>query len=205
MKRTLYFALATIGLLALAPGAHADLVTNGSFANLDNTTGYPIGWSVTGDGISVDQAFAYGSDANDMSFATGSADPSVGVLSQTLTTSPGQEYTLQFELEDESNFSTEIFSADFGGLLFSIQGDDPSLTLGNYSLIVLDVPGSDITSASTTLSFSGINDAAAWNLDDVSVTPVGPVSLPEPAGVLLLLGGLVMTVATRRVWRQVNG
>jgi PEP-CTERM motif len=50
--------------------------------------------------------------------------------------------------------------------------------------------------------FEGINDIAAWNLDDVSLNPVA-AAVPEPASLLLLAIALAALASTGRSARFV--
>jgi len=63
--------------------------------------------------------------------------------------------------------------------------------------VTLKVPGADITSTSSILSFQGLNDNAAWNLDDVSLEAF---AIPEPSSALLLscAVALLLGMASRR-------
>src|SRR5271165_942349 len=97
MSRTLLIALC-LGLVALCGGrARANLVVNGGFETENLVGGVPVppppGWTITGDGVSIDTVFPH-TGTYDIAFATPSTDPSIGMLSQAITTSVGQNYTL---------------------------------------------------------------------------------------------------------------
>jgi hypothetical protein len=76
----------------------------------------------------------------------------------------------------------------------AIAGDSvaaPGTTPNFYTLESFAIPGSAITSASTALSFEGLNSPSQgidFNLDDVALTTV---AVPEPA-TAWLLGPLVL-------------
>src|SRR5215831_61251 len=119
MSRTFLIALC-LGLVAMGGGrAQADLVVNGGFetqtpagcqvssATLCNSP--PPGWTITGDGISIDTTFP-NTGNYDMALATPSTDPNVGMLSQSIATTVGQNYTLTFFVMDEAGFVLNTFT-----------------------------------------------------------------------------------------------
>jgi hypothetical protein len=171
--------------------AWADLVSNGNFATGDFT-----GWDNSDGSIVIDSAFAPVGDTHDAAF-TGN-----GILSQNLTTTAGQEYTLSFSLLDEAGFFLDSFSVNFGAFSAAITGDAAS----SYQTEVFDVPGSDIAAGTSTLSFQGANPGGQdWNLDDVSVVPVSIVTaVPEPATGAILVGAVSMMLSLRRRRQTTN-
>ena len=167
----------------------ANLVSNGGFEtqNLDqnnNPIPPPPDWEITGDGIVIDTAFP-NTGTYDMSFGAASNDPNPGILSQSIATVPGQSYDLSFALLDQSGLPTNSFVVTFGGFSATITGGQAA----SYTTEAFDVPGTDITGSSTTLSFSGANDTSAWNLDDVFVSAT---AIPEPSTGLLVGISVVM-------------
>ena len=180
----------TLGGLFAGPAYAANLVTNGGFEteNLDgfgNPVSPPPGWTITGDGISIDSTFSF-TGTYDIAFGATASDPSPGKLSQAITTTPGQAYNLSFALFDEVGQSTDTFTVTLGGFSQTITGNQAT----SYTTETFVVPGADITGASTALGFVGINNIADWNLDDVSVTAV---AIPEPP-MMLLFGSLATTL-----------
>jgi hypothetical protein len=171
--------------------AWADLVSNGNFATGDFT-----GWDNSDGSIVIDSVFAPAGDTYDAAF-TGD-----GTLSQNLATIASQEYTLSFSLLDEAGFFLDTFSVNFGAFSATITGD----TADTYQTEVFDILGSDITTATTTLSFQGVNALGAdWNLDDVSVVPVSVVTaVPEPATGAILAGAVSMMLSLRRRRQTTN-
>jgi hypothetical protein len=194
MSRTLLIALC-LGLVAICGGrARADLVVNGGFemqtpagcqtpANPSNCDVPPPGWMVTGDGVSVDTVFPH-TGTYDIAFATPSTDPNVGMLSQAITTTLGQNYTLTFFVVDESGITLNTFTVSYGGFTATITGDQAPFA---YTEESFTVPGA----GAANLVFEGINDPAAWNLDDVSLS-LQSTGVPEPADIALLGTALIL-------------
>jgi hypothetical protein len=188
MFRTFLMALG-LGLVALCGGrAQADLVVNGGFetqtppgcqtlANSSPCNVPPAGWTITGNGVSIDTAFPH-TGTYDIAFATASTDPNIGTLSQSIATTVGQNYTLTFFVVDEAGFPLNTFTVSYGGFTQRITGDQAAFA---YTEESFTVPGA----GTANLVFKGINDIAAWNLDDVSLNAVA-AAVPEPAGAVLL-------------------
>lgn len=204
LRSTLIASLAISFITILAGNAQADLVSNGNFA-----TGDFINWTVSGDGIGIDSAFANtaAGDTSDAAFSAASGDPSAGVLSQAVTTTPGASYDLNFAVVDEAGFGGDSFTISFGGFSATITGD----TAGPYQDFVdlytaeaFSIPGTAVIGASTALSFEGLNDPTSgidWNLSDVALTCTAncaaPTSVPEPSALPLLLTTLALGAGTR--------
>jgi len=193
-----YSALLLSAVVLLgAESARAELVTNGSFeqgpfgigsfqswqTNInDTTTTFVDSSGLTGSayGTAYDGLWAayFGSLAND-----GGAS-----ISQALTTTAGQTYSLTFELANDNGGL-----APFNSLLVSVGGATA------YSLADLadqSYQGYQFTftasSNSTLLTFFGSNDNGFLLLDDVSVT-----ATPVPASLALFLSGAVMLLGYR--------
>jgi hypothetical protein len=180
------------GMLA-RPAHAANLVTNGGFEteNLDgfgNPISPPPGWTITGDGISIDSQFSF-TGTYDIAFGATVSDPSPGKLAQSIATTPGQAYNLSFSLVDEGGQSTDTFTVTLGGFSQTITGDQAPFSYTTESFVI---PGADISNVSTDLSFVGANNIADWNLDAVSLTAVAVLEPP----MLLLFG----TLATTLLW-----
>ena len=188
--------------LAAIPAARANLLTNGGFETENATPAIPPpGWTASGDGLAIDSSFAH-SGTYDVAFTALSTDASPGTLSQTVATTSGQSYTLSFWLLDQNLIvGAEAFNVSFGAFSSSYSGG--SLTGGSYANLVVTIPTTDVTSTSTTLSFTGIQDSTGsspvFNLDDVSLVPNTP-AIPEPPTAALLGVALALTAlcAARR-------
>ena len=192
MRREMLYAAGLALAVAWAVPARADLVQNGGFE-----TGALTGWSASS-GVGIDNTNPY-VGSYDAVFTTAS-----GTLSQTLATTPGQGYLLSFAVDDENASVLDSFSVSFGGFSQSLTGD---VTGGSYAVEQYVVPGSDITTGSTTLSFSASLDPSstlAWNLDSVSVTPE-TASIPEPSALLLLATAGVFGFLIQQMHRRPRG
>lgn len=198
-------AAVCIALYAIPGGvAYANLVTNGGFEteNLDisgNPIPPPPGWTISGDGVGIDTAFP-NNGIYDVSFGASTTDPNPGTLSQVIATTPGQSYTVAFALFDEAGLAGNTFTVSFGGLTQTITGDTATV----YTLVSFTAPGAGISSASTTLRFIGLNDLAAWNLDDVSVT-TATIGISEPRTSMLFGTALLVGCGMLRIRRRSLG
>ena len=192
--------------LTAIPAARANLLTNGGFETESATPAIPPpGWTASGTGLAVDSSFAH-TGTYDVAFSAVSTDPNPGILSQTVATTIGQSYTLSFWLLDQNPaVGNEAFNVSFGAFSTSYSGG--SLTGGSYANLVVTIPTSDVTSTSTTLSFTGIQDPSTptplFNLDDVSLT-ANSTAVPEPPAAALLGAALGLTAlfAARRRHRS---
>ena len=94
---------------------------------------------------------------------------SLGFISQTVTTTPGQPYLLSFWVSNPSSSSTpNQFVANWNGSPVYNQTNAPTLTWTNLQFIV------SATGSSTVLQFGFRNDPAYLGLDDISLTTVPP-------------------------------
>jgi len=166
--------------LAWQPARAANLVVNGDFGTGDFT-----GWAQPIDpSIVIDTAFAPPLDSFDAMFTGG------GTLSQLIPTTAGKGYALSFSLLDEAAFFLDTFTVSFGGFSTTIAGD----TAASYQPEVFDIPGADVTGASTTLSFQGTS-LQAWNLADVTLSQT---AIPEAPAGAILAAGVLMTLSLYR-------
>jgi hypothetical protein len=184
MRCNLILVWLTLVAAICGPAAATNLVLNPGFETGDFTN-----WTVTGDGVAIDNAFP-NTGCCDAFFTATTTDPDAGVLSQTLSTEAGKGYTLSFAVLDEAGFSGDTFTVQFGGFSTTITGDEaapPGNLPSLYTAETFVVPAVDIIGGATVLSFKGLNDPSLgidWNLDDVSVTAS---AIPEPATWVLLL------------------
>ena len=176
--------LATVALI-VSMAAHANLVVNGGFETGDFT-----GWTQFGDpGFTGVDSLAPQSGFY-AAFA-GSVGATGGIF-QTLATTPGGAYVVDFWLQNEADVvgqsSPNFFSFSWGGVDELVLTDAPAFGYTHFSFLLL------ATSASTDLRFTFEHTPAFWDLDTVSAV------VPEPGTLALvtLAGGLVALTRRRR-------
>jgi PEP-CTERM motif len=170
------------------PFVGGNLVVNGSFETSDFS-----GWEQVGDNFfdSVTDAFAAGGPTDGAWHAAfGSVDPGGGGIIQTIATTPGQIYTLSFDLANLGGIPNAFGLYWDSGFLF-INED-----LGGFDYITLS---GDLvaTSSSTILGFVFYHEPSFWFLDNVSLVES---VIPEPAtwGMMIAGFGLVGSALRRR-------
>lgn len=169
-------------LMSAAPSQAAELVSNGGFETGDFT-----GWTQFGN--SAWDAVRHFGFAGSHAAYFGPVER-VGGISQSLATVVGQTYNISFALANDGGSPTS-FSADFGGSNLMSQSDAPSFDYTVYNFT------RTATSASTTLSFTFLQDPSFYNLDSVSVTGTTG-AVPEPATWAMMIFGLGAAGATMR-------
>jgi len=172
-----YWLAFSVVVLCLMSGTvvSADLVTNGGFETGDFT-----GWTQSGN---LDFTFVDGLPHSGISAAWFGPTDSLGFLSQTLTTVPGEHYELRYWLQHDP-FGTGIPNAvqvSWGGALITNQ-----LNVGAFLYTESVFSNLAPTGSSTELKFGFREDTDFFQFDDVSVQATSQV-VPEP-GTLLLLG-----------------
>ena len=172
-----------IGLLAALLStrpAEANLVVNPGFETGDFT-----GWTRGGNTTLSTVAGPYSHSGN---FGANFGQVTIpGTLSQTIATSPGASYTIDFWLKNlagpfNSPNTPNFFSASFGGNVLASLTDAAPFDYTEFTYNVV------ASTSSALLEFTFREDPAAWYFDDVSV--VG--SVPEPGTLGLFVVGLAV-------------
>src|SRR5204862_5392997 len=167
---------------SLAHPAKANLITNPGFETGDFT-----GWTKVGlaDVIGTNSGIAPPS-GNFM------ARLFTGTLTQSVATTPGASYTINFFLALASNQSNNSFSVSWGGVpILSLTNQSP-FGYTEYSF----TETASTASSALVFSYNVVIPFSVWFLDDVSVTPPG---VPDGGSTVSLLGfALLGLVALRR-------
>ena len=185
-----FFTIMMAGISGATSAMAANLVTNGGFE-----TGNLTGWSLTG--VTSGPAYNgidYGVDAADAYSGNYGAffGPPGGImtLSQTLSTTPGTNYTISFWLAQDTDV-TPGYTNSLAVLLGSTTAySATNIAAQDYTFYTVSGVAS---TASDLLRFSFRNDAGYFSLDDVSVI-ASTSSTPEPATLFLIapvLGGFL--------------
>ena len=162
-------------LAASVVPARANLITDPGFESCPDIGNPPPGWTVSRTACSLNPH----SGTWDIDFLF----PVGGTLSQTITTTAGDNYDFSFWLWGTA-LSPDFFTASFGSneVLDLVNPAPSAYLLEDFTVTA--------TGTSTTIEFAGNADGSSWSLDDVSVTDLGP-SAPEPASLVLFATGLL--------------
>ena len=192
---TIIARLAITTTLLTTPVRAANIVANGNFE-----AGTLSPW-VAGDGTTIDAIFP---QAGLFDASLGSIASVPATLAQSVTSIANTDYQLSFFVLDEVASALNTLSISFGSFTATITGDaafDPTTTSG-YVLETFNIPAAAVTTTSTTLLFSAINDIATFNIDDVTLTNGSdqpPPPIPEPPATVLLVLGLATLGLIRRL------
>ena len=194
------FWLLGIAITLLAASASAgNIVLNGNFLTGDLTD-----WTSNACGTCTDAGwvvgnFNFGDSGAPTDTANSAATGCEGVpcsdatsgdwISQVLTTDPTMTYTLTFLLDPGTSDSmpVELDVLWAGTVIATITDLTPS------TWVPETFSGLIPTGTATTLEFTGRDDAGVLAIDDIAAngTASGPSTVPEPASLMLIGGGLL--------------
>ena len=198
--RNLVFAVGALGCTALVPSSASatpsicdalagNLVQNCGFELPALPSGLPPDWSTFGSEMSVTNA-APNSGTQNLEF--GAFPPDLDVLSQTLGTTAGTTYNIDFYYHFSGDPTSGLTVTWDGTTLFSETNHAP---LAGYTLLSFTALGT----GSDTLEFDAYDARSFDYLDDVSVVASQVVTgVPEPLTLSLFGAGLAGVAAMRR-------
>ena len=183
-----------------AGAAQANIVTNPGFETGDFT-----GWTLSGDTSFTFVEEGFFPHSGSFSAFLGTLG-STGSITQTLATTAGASYDIEFWLNSE--FTPNFFSVSFDGIVvdsltdittFVDGGCSPSSPIagGCYTLFSYTALAS---SATTDLVFTFQHDPWGWDFDDVSVEAA--TAVPESGSLPLVAMGLIALLALCRRLRS---
>src|SRR6266550_3746969 len=181
----LLITLAAATAFSFAQPAKANLITNPGFETGDFT-----GWTHTfGLVVGTD----LGIPPHSGNFQA-ELKPSNGSLSQSVATTPGASYTINFFLALASAGPLNSFSVSWGGVnLLSLTNQQPF----GYTEYTFNVTASPGGSTALLFQYNTPLGNEFWLLDDVSVNPAG-VGVPDAGSPLPLLGCALLGLAGLR-------
>jgi hypothetical protein len=176
------------GSLAPCDSQPGNLVANCGFETGD-FSGWTTGGNFGATGVASD-FYAYSGANSGTYFAYLGPVGSDGILSQTLTTNPGDSYTVSFYL-DAVGDGTSDFSAYWNTDVLMSVGNPNTGDVWTQYLFTVTGTGSD------TIQLNFRDDPAYIALDDVVVLDAG-TAIPEPGSLGLLISGLAVVILARR-------
>jgi hypothetical protein len=187
MKNHLRVILSVLALASLQAYGR-NLVLNGNFATGDFTD-----WTLSGNLSNPYYGVSQSTSPPDTGipplgaayYAYLGPDPPPTFLSQTITTTPGAEYTFSFYVSHSTydGVADAEFTASFGSdeVFDTIATPIPTWTLESYTVLA--------TTPTILVQFSSVSPPGYYYLDDVSVTPYTASSgVPDVASTFGLLG-----------------
>ena len=217
MKKYITFTCIVSCLVFGATQSKASSVCDGVAGNLVANCGFETGhftsWTLSGNDVPGQEGVLYGVEGTDpidgISPNSGSdqaffadLDSNATTLSQDITTTAGDLYTITFwvaqDTASSSDYGNELL-ASFGGTSLV---DDSDVVVEGYTEYTYNV--GPVSGSSNTLELTFGNGLGEFLLDDVSVVDNGPVVTPEPDSLLLFGTGLLalVGVARRRLSRR---
>ena len=215
----MYFKMVAVCLaIALAPVMYAGIITNGDFQTGDltgwttyhtltgsNGTGYPIAtqFDVTGGGSSYAATFNVGM----VSGTTGKADYEGGGIYQSVSLAAGS-VTISFDWAENNIYTGLNVSAGrlellLDGAVIGTQADQQiqggQILRGNLSGTSSVLAGSHEIRIQVTRNYGNPGTTPFEYIDNVTATGGTSTGTPEPGSSLLILAGMGVLLARRRL------
>lgn len=199
-----------IGLACLVSSVvHANLITNGSFESgtfvpqgsqtmtLNPGASNISGWQIVNDSLAwIGVGDPWGLDAQDGSYFLDLSDYSAGPpfsgVQQTVSTTPGYGYTVEFYLGSSNRWGrpsalTVNASGQSANFVSASTGTNNDWQLFSFAFVA--------SASATTISFIGASGVNYIGLDNVSATLT---AVPEPMSLVLLLAGVAVLCTHQR-------
>ncbi len=184
MRVKTLLVIVAMAVLLCAPAAFAqNLLANGSFETGD-FTGWTTGGNFGATGVTSGAFYVYTGAEDGNFYAYLGPVGSDATLSQSFTTTPGQQYTFSFWLAAVGDNPSDFSASWDGSQAISLTNPNTGGVWQQYSFTETGT-GSD----SITLSFR--DDPAYIALDNVSVSPTATGTVPEPSSFLLMGSGVL--------------
>ena len=180
--------MVAVGVPAIRPALAGNLVINGDFT----AVGTIFPWSFVAPYSGASGVGGGDPPPEGNSFVFAAQSPVSDTIEQSLSTTPGQSYTIDFLLAHPSS-GTYSFSGDFNGTSFiSLGPSTGTFAYTDYSITEL------ATSSATTLAFTG----SVLGIHGLYLAKVSVTAAPEPSTMVLAglaaAGLAVMKLRRRR-------
>jgi len=171
--------------LGITQSARANFINNGGFET-GNFTGWTQNRNTLDNGVDTSNPHSgtYGAFSGPVG--------SIGYITQSLTTTAGSLYNLNFWLQNEAGTLPNHFEVSWNGnVIYSLTN------VQGFVYTQRTFTGLLATGSSTVLQFGFVQNNSYWDFDDVSVEASG-AGVPDAGSTLPLLGCALLGVAVLR-------